>query len=137
MARWRLVNLPVHKTDSRPQPLVVAELGAVTRGLFDAARRVYWIVNNGDTTIRRGAHYHPEGGKQELMVAFHGQAKVELHSREECDTVLLDTPYQALVIPSGVWHEVLLTPGAALVVVASTNFQPDESHTELPCKCFH
>jgi mannose-6-phosphate isomerase-like protein (cupin superfamily) len=130
---WKLVTLPSHRTAGKPGLLVLSETPKVTDGLFDAAPRNYWIVNDTPEPTTRGKHYHPRGGKQEYLVCLHGRAVIELHSADGCDSVTLDRPDLALVIPSEVWHGVTLQPGAILLSTASTLYHPEEARTEKTC----
>jgi len=130
---WELVELSSFFTEGKPGQLIVAEIENVTDGLFEEARRVYWIVNNTQGWSERGGHYHPVGGKQEFMVCLFGRAIFTLEDADKREVYFeLSGPNWAVVIPSGVWHSVELSPGAILLSVASTNFESDEAITNKP-----
>lgn len=131
--RWKLVDLPSFRVSGKPGLLVDAEVAKVTEGLFDSAPRNYWIVNDTSEPTARGGHYHPTEGKQECLICLCGRAVVELHSKECCESVVLDRPDLALVIPAEIWHKVLLSVGGVLLSIASRPFDKDESRTEKTC----
>lgn len=141
MPDWKLVELPRFADPNRGGILSVAEVAKVTDGVFDGARRVYFIVNHERKVIVRGGHYHPAGGKLEFMFVPVGLAAVELHSASGCDEmVFLYEPKQKAVkgifIPANVWHRVKIYPGSVLVSIASTNYDPSESIADLStCAC--
>lgn len=132
---WKIVDLQAVRTAGKPGLLAIAELPKHVLGLFPAAPRVYYIVNDSGDWSVRGGHYHPEGGKKELIVALQGEIEFDLHAAGACDREVLKTPTQGLVIPNGVWHGVRLSPGAILLSIASTLYAPDEARTEKPCGC--
>ena len=131
--RWRLIEM--EEVRNKPGVMVIAEFTKLIPDLFTTVPRVYWIVNDTPNESVRGGHYHPPGGKQEMWVCFNGTANVKLHSVEGCGELALDSPSKVLVIPSKVWHEVTLSPGAILVSMASTLYSSHESVTDLPCSC--
>ena len=126
-----LVELPTftHKEGK----LIIAEVRKISADMFLSAPRVYWIVNDTGKEIERGGHYHPEGGKKEIMVCLTGKANVELHSKTFCTHVTLDSPKLGLLIPNMLWHKVLMFPGAILLCIASTEYHNEECLTALPC----
>jgi dTDP-4-dehydrorhamnose 3,5-epimerase-like enzyme len=126
-----LVELPTftHKEGK----LILAEVRKVSSGLFLSAPRVYWIVNDTEKEIERGGHYHPKGGKKEIMICLSGKANIELHAQAFCTHVTLDSPKLGLLIPNMLWHKVLMFPGAILLCIASTEYNQEECSTALPC----
>ena len=132
---WKIVDLQSVRTAGKPGLLCVVELVKHANGLFDAAPRVYFIINDSRDWSARGGHYHPEGGKKELIVALRGTIEFDLHAVEGCDRVVLETPTQGLLIPNGVWHGVRLSRGAILLSIASTLYDPGESLSDRPCAC--
>src|SRR3989344_9047498 len=136
MKDWKLVDIPRFYDVTRGGTLGVAEINKVADGVFDSARRVYYIVNNEEKMIERGGHYHPAGGKQEFWLVPTGRLIADLHGPNKCQIGLILDQKQALLIPSGVWHSVKLDPGTVLISVSSTNFHKDESVMEMPsCHC--
>jgi hypothetical protein len=134
---WKIVNLQNVRTPGKPGLLAIAELAKIAAGFFpdDAAPRVYWIINDGPEWSLRGGHYHPEGGKRELIMALSGQIEFDLHAVAACGKLRIETPTQGLLISSGVWHGVRLSPGAILLSIASTLYMPDESVMAKLCNC--
>lgn len=135
---WKIISLQtVSGTLEKPGDLTIAELANIAPGFFpgDAAPRVYWIANGGRAWSVRGGHYHPEGGKRELIVAMLGEIEFELHSVGGCGHAKLTESSQGLLIPGGVWHGVRISPGGALLSIASTLYAPGESVIEKPCAC--
>lgn len=126
-------ELPHYRSEEKPGPLVVIEPSKIPGCPFKEALRTYHIVNNGFDPERRGGHYHPEGGKQEIQVCLHGWAEFLLiaPSGKE-DRIVLNHPWTAVIIPSMVWHQITLGPQSILLSVASTLFDPKEAITELP-----
>lgn len=115
--------------------LIIAEVEQSTEGLFDAARRVYWVLNNGDEKKDHGGHYHPKGGKQEILVCLAGRAEVKLiDAKGNADEFSLTDPSKGLLVVSGVWHQITLFPGTVLLSIASTNYDPNEAISEYPAK---
>lgn len=135
---WKIVDLQAIHAAGKPGRLVVAEMAKLAPEFFpgDAAPRVYWIVNDSGGWSARGGHYHPDGGKRELLVAVTGIVEVDLHSAQACgETLLVSVSSQGLLIPNGVWHGVRLSPGSVLLSIASTLYAPDESISSKPCRC--
>jgi len=134
---WKIVELPTITDEVRGGSLIIAEINKVTGNAFTAARRVYYIINTENQQISRGGHYHPVGGKQEILLALSGKAIFDLHGPGACqEGLILDRPTQALFIPGNVWHAVKLDPGTILVSIASTNYDAKESIPDLPfCSC--
>lgn len=132
---WKIVDLQNVRTEGKPGLLAIAELPKHVLGLFASAPRVYFIVNDSGDWSARGGHYHPEGGKKELIVAVQGMIEFDLHAAGGCGREVLETPTRGLVIPNGVWHGVRLSPGAVLLSIASTLYLPDEARTEKLCGC--
>ncbi|OGF64217.1 hypothetical protein A2661_00535 [Candidatus Giovannonibacteria bacterium RIFCSPHIGHO2_01_FULL_45_24] len=136
MTKWAVVKFLEFVDQKRGGVLVASEVIRDTNGAFEAARRVYYIVNNTGDAIKRGGHYHPHGGKQEIWLVPVGRVTTNLHSAKECQEVVLDSRDRALFIPGDVWHDARLDPGTVLICIASTNYNPAESISSLPsCAC--
>jgi hypothetical protein len=73
----------------------------------------------------RGRHGHR---KSELVfVAMNGGCRVELDDARTKETVTIDDPARALYVGTWVWHELTdFTPGAAILVIASTLYEDAE-----------
>lgn len=135
---WRIVDLQTVSMPDKPGLLAIAELAKIAPGFFpnDAAPRVYWIRGSQSEWDIRGGHYHPEGGKREMIVAIAGEIRFDLHAEAACGQVTLNgRKQQGLLIPNGVWHGLRLSPAAVLLSIASTLYAPDESIAAKPCGC--
>ncbi len=111
----KLVALP--KIDDPRGSLTVAEaLDAVP---FDI-KRVYWLydVPGGGS---RGGHAHRR--LRQMLVAVSGAFHVTLDNGFERKTVLLNHPYQGLLIERGVWRTLDdFSSGAVCLVLASEHY---------------
>lgn len=111
----RIINLP-KITDPRGN-LTVAE------GMKDvpfSVARVYWVydVPAGES---RGGHAHRRC--REFIVAVSGSFTVTLDDGRTRDTVLLNHPYQGLLVETGVWRTLDdYSSGAVCLVLASDPF---------------
>ncbi len=111
----RIINLP-KITDPRGN-LTVAE------GMKDvpfSVARVYWVydVPAGES---RGGHAHRRC--REFIVAVSGSFTVTLDDGRERTTVLLNHPYQGLLVETGVWRTLDdYSSGAVCLVLASDPF---------------
>ncbi|HMB26429.1 MAG TPA: FdtA/QdtA family cupin domain-containing protein [Patescibacteria group bacterium] len=130
--RWKLLALPgILKKEPKNGLLILVEPGKL--GVFPNAPRVYYIISSEKSV--RGGHYHPQGGKQEILICLQGEIEVKLHSQEACGSVMLSSPDKGVFIPCEVWHEVHMDPGAILLSLASTEFDFEESIEVLPFPC--
>ena len=111
----RIIDLP-KITDPRGN-LTVAE------GMKDvpfSVARVYWVydVPAGES---RGGHAHRRC--REFIVAVSGSFTVTLDDGRTRDTVLLNHPYQGLLVETGVWRTLDdYSSGAVCLVLASDPF---------------
>ena len=111
----RIINL-TKITDPRGN-LTVAE------GMKDvpfSVARVYWVydVPAGES---RGGHAHRRC--REFIVAVSGSFTVTLDDGRTRDTVLLNHPYQGLLVETGVWRTLDdYSSGAVCLVLASDPF---------------
>lgn len=111
----RIIDLP-KITDPRGN-LTVAE------GMKDvpfSVARVYWVydVPAGES---RGGHAHRHC--REFIVAVSGSFTVTLDDGRERTTVLLNHPYQGLLVETGVWRTLDdYSSGAVCLVLASDPF---------------
>ncbi len=134
---WNVITLQSVVVPEKPGLMVIAELAKIAPGFFpnDAAPRVYSISNTTKKWSPRGGHYHPEGGKRELIIALKGTIEFSMHSSDGCGFAVLESPQQGLLIPNGIWHGVRMSPGAILLSIASTLYTQGESITSKPCGC--
>lgn len=94
---------------------------------FDV-RRVYWITS-ADGQVR-GGHCHRV--TRQAMVAVTGSVRVDLDDGRHCDSIVLDEPSRCLVVEPEDWHTMSFDAGAALLVLASHHFDPDDYIDERP-----
>ena len=115
----KLINLP-KITDPRGN-LTVAEGADVVP--FDI-KRAYWVydVPGGES---RGGHAHKR--LRQLVVALSGSFTVTLDNGYERRTVLLNHPWQGLVIETNIWRTLDdFSSGAVCLVLASDHFEEDD-----------
>ena len=87
-------------------------------------KRVFYIydVPSGKD---RGAHAHKECWQ--LIIAASGALEVFLSDGKEEKTVMLNRPYQGLLVPPGIWaHEREFTTGALCLVLASHDYDEND-----------
>lgn len=87
-------------------------------------KRAYWVydVPAGEC---RGGHAHKSC--KEVLVALSGSFHVTVDNGEEQKTVLLNHPYQGLLIDTDVWRTLDdFSSGAVCLVLASEPFDEDD-----------
>jgi dTDP-4-dehydrorhamnose 3,5-epimerase-like enzyme len=87
-------------------------------------KRVYWVydVPAGES---RGGHAHKR--LRQLVVALSGSFHVTLDNGRERATVLLNHPWQALLIETGTWRTLDdFSSGAVCMVMASEHYEEDD-----------
>lgn len=87
-------------------------------------KRVFYIydVPSGKD---RGAHAHKECWQ--FIIAASGALEVFLSDGKEEKTVMLNRPYQGLLVPPGIWaHEREFTTGALCLVLASHDYDEND-----------
>lgn len=115
----RLIELP-KITDPRGNLTVVEGLRQVP---FDI-KRVYWVydVPGGE---HRGGHAHKRC--REFIIALSGSFMVTLDNGNERSSVLLNHPYQGLLVETGVWRTLNdFSSGAVCMVLASEPFDEND-----------
>lgn len=114
-----IIDLP-KITDPRGN-LTVAEGDSIVP--FDI-KRAYWVydVPGGES---RGGHAHKR--LKQLVVALSGSFTVTLDNGRERSTVLLNHPWQGLVIDTNTWRTLDdFSSGAVCLVLASDHFEEDD-----------
>ncbi len=114
-----LIDLP-KITDPRGNLTFAEAQGHVP---FDV-KRVYWVydVPAGES---RGGHAHKR--LRQLVVALSGSFHVTLDNGRERTTVLLNHPWQALLIETGTWRTLDdFSSGAVCMVMASEHYEEDD-----------
>ncbi len=89
-----------------------------------AIKRAYWVydVPAGEC---RGGHAHKSC--KEVLIALSGSFHVTIDNGEEQKTVLLNHPYQGLLIDTDVWRTLDdFSSGAVCLVLASEPFDEDD-----------
>ncbi|MBO4811899.1 MAG: WxcM-like domain-containing protein [Prevotella sp.] len=89
-----------------------------------AVKRVYWVydVPAGES---RGGHAHKR--LRQLVVALSGSFHVTLDNGRERATVLLNHPWQALLIETNTWRTLDdFSSGAVCLVLASEHYEEDD-----------
>ena len=89
-----------------------------------AVKRAYWVydVPGGEC---RGGHAHKSC--KEVLIALSGSFHVTVDNGEEQKTVLLNHPYQGLLIDTDVWRTLDdFSSGAVCLVLASEPFDEDD-----------
>jgi hypothetical protein len=83
-------------------------------------KRVYYLYDvPGDSS--RGGHAHKE--QLEFLVALNGSFDVVLDNGHSKRTFTLNRPYKGLLIPTGMWRELVnFTSGAICLVASSGEF---------------
>ena len=115
----KLINLP-KITDLRGN-LTVAEGNWIVP--FDI-KRAYWVydVPGGES---RGGHAHKR--LRQVVVALSGSFHVTLDNGSERRTVLLNHPWQGLVIETNTWRTLDdFSSGAVCLVLASEHYEEDD-----------
>jgi hypothetical protein len=115
----RLVNLP-KITDPRGNLTVAEGCGEMP---FDI-KRAYWVydVPAGES---RGGHAHKR--LRQLVIALSGSFTVTLDNGSERKTVLLNHPWQGLLIDTNIWRTLDdFSSGAVCLVLASEHYDEDD-----------
>lgn len=115
----RIIDLP-KITDLRGN-LTVAE--GMKNVPFEI-KRAYWVydVPGGES---RGGHAHKK--LKQLVIALSGSFTVTLDNGKERETVLLNHPYQGLIIETNTWCTLDdFSSGAVCLVLASEPFEEED-----------
>ena len=116
---YEIIELP-KITDPRGNLTVAEQMKNVP---FDI-KRVYWTydVPGGES---RGGHAH--NNLYQLVVAMSGSFIVNLDNGEERETILLNHPWQGLLIKPNTWRTLEdFSSGAVCLVLASEPFDLDD-----------
>jgi bifunctional acetyl transferase/isomerase len=119
MSIGKLIDLP-KIVDPRGNLTVAEGLKNVP---FDI-KRVYWLYDI-PAGEGRGGHAHKQ--IKELLIAVSGSFHVTLDNGKEKQTYLLNHPYQALLIDTGIWRTLDdFSSGAVCVVLASDWYEEED-----------
>ena len=87
-------------------------------------QRLFWLHHIAPDQWR-GRHGHRES--ELVFVAMHGGCRMQLDDGKVTEEVTLDDPARAFYVGTWVWHELTdFTPGAAILVIASTLYDDAE-----------
>ncbi|GAA4268110.1 sugar 3,4-ketoisomerase [Hyunsoonleella aestuarii] len=87
-------------------------------------KRVYYLYDV-PAGAERGGHAHIE--QKEFLIALSGSFEVVLNNINEEETVLLNKPFEGLLINNGVWRELKnFSSGAVCLVIASDIFKEED-----------
>ena len=87
-------------------------------------RRVYWVYDVPSGQYR-GGHAHKKC--LEMLVAMSGSFHVTLDDGHTRETILLNHPYQGLLIETGIWRTLDdFSSGAVCMVLASEPFEEED-----------
>ena len=119
MSIGKLIDLP-NIVDPRGNLTVAEGLKNVP---FDI-KRVYWLYDI-PAGEGRGGHAHKQ--IKQLLIAVSGSFHVTLDNGKEKQTYLLNHPYQALLIDTGIWRTLDdFSSGAVCVVLASDWYEEED-----------
>jgi hypothetical protein len=106
-------------------PARVDDRGTLTVAEQDlpfAPARLFWIT--GADGQLRGGHRHKR--TQMVLVAVHGEIQVDIQSPGDKSRQVLREPTSGLYLAPEDWHTLRFGPGAALLVIASLGYDPDD-----------
>ncbi|MCL6326495.1 MULTISPECIES: sugar 3,4-ketoisomerase [Pectobacterium] len=87
-------------------------------------KRVYYIFNTQEN-VRRGFHAHKD--LKQALIAVRGSCRFLLDDGKEKVNILLDTPSQALLIESFIWHEMYdFSEDCVLLALASELYKESD-----------
>lgn len=87
-------------------------------------KRAYWVydVPGGES---RGGHAHKK--LRQLIIALNGSFHVTLDNGKERETVLLNHPYQGLIVETNTWRTLDdFSSGAVCLVLASELYEEED-----------
>jgi dTDP-4-dehydrorhamnose 3,5-epimerase-like enzyme len=85
-------------------------------------RRVYYLFDT-KSNVRRGYHAHRQ--LKQIMIAVSGSVRIHLDDGTEGTEVLLNNPYQGLLLESMVWREMSgFSDDCVLMVLADRPYDP-------------
>jgi dTDP-4-dehydrorhamnose 3,5-epimerase-like enzyme len=87
-------------------------------------KRVYYLYDV-PSGAERGGHSHKE--QQEFLVALSGSFDVILNDGQHEKVVILNKPFEGLLITNGIWRELKnFSSGAVCLVIASAVFEEED-----------
>lgn len=88
-------------------------------------KRVYWVydVPGGES---RGGHAHKK--LRQLIIALSGSFHVTLDNGKERETILLNHPYQGLIVETNTWRTLDDFSSGAVCLVLASEFYDEEDY---------
>lgn len=118
--RVRLIDFELHK-DSHRGDLTVIE------GLKDipfTIRRLFYVESPGERVVERGGHAHKE--TEQVIICVRGDCKVMATQDRERKYYYLNNPHEGIYIPEKTEVVYTVFPGALILVLSSTEYDPDD-----------
>jgi hypothetical protein len=116
------IRIPTFTDDRGSLSVIENELGF-------AIRRVFYIYNAEKT---RGGHGHKKA--KIGMIALNGHVRVHGQSSKATFDFTLEEPGECLMLEPQDWHEMDLSPGSILLVLASEPYDKNDYFFEKPRK---
>lgn len=111
-----IINLTTH-TDQRGSLTVIEKILP-----FDI-KRLFYIYNVDRSS--RGGHRHRT--TDQAAISIHGSCKIFCDNGVTQETYFLDSPSKCLLLHKEDWHTMFeFSPGSILLVLASTEFDPED-----------
>jgi len=95
-------------------------LTVIEKVLPFSIQRVYYIYDTNE--LPRGGHQHHIG--QQALICLHKTCVVEVKTDHFHQDFSLCHPHQYLLLEPHEWHSIKFDPGAILLVLASTHYNP-------------
>lgn len=105
--------------------IFVLEPRKMTDNAMHSAARFYTIINESRTPESRGGHQHPF--KSEMLFLLRGTALFKLRKGDVSEEISLTNPHNTILIPPGIWHEVIVGADSILGVLSPCEYHPKES----------
>lgn len=104
---------------------VRGNLSVIENGILPfEIKRVYYLYDV-PAGAERGGHSHIE--QNEFLIALSGSFDVILNDGETEATVILNKPFEGLLIKNGIWRELKnFSSGAVCLVIASDVFKEED-----------
>ena len=96
-------------------------LTVIEKALPFNIQRVYYIYDTNQ--LPRAGHAHVTG--YQALICLHKTCAVRLRTGQCIQDILLLRPDQCLILEASEWHTLTFEPGAILLVLASTYYDPD------------
>jgi dTDP-4-dehydrorhamnose 3,5-epimerase-like enzyme len=115
----QLIDLP--KIEDRRGNISVIEKECLPYDI----KRVYYLYDV-PSDAYRGGHAHID--QKEFLVALSGSFEVILDDGKDKEVVMLNKPFQGLLIPNGVWRELKNFSSGSVCLVLSSDIYIEEDY---------